>query len=68
MRTYMIAYDLANPNAKKHAIAREIMNMGARWARPLEQTWYVSTVEDSNALNQRLAWMLGEEDGLLVQE
>ncbi|MEO1206868.1 MAG: hypothetical protein AAFV45_11105 [Pseudomonadota bacterium] len=68
MRTYMIAYDLANPNAKKHALAREIMTLGTRWARPLEQTWYVSTLEDSGALNERLAWMLGEEDGLVVQE
>lgn len=68
MRTYLISYDLANPNAKKHAIAREIMNLGGKWARPLEQTWYVATDSDSHGLNDRLAWMLGEDDGLLIQE
>ncbi len=68
MRTYLISYDLANPNAKKHALAREIMNLGGKWARPLETTWYVSTDADSQALNERLEWMLGEEDGLLIQE
>lgn len=68
MRTYLISYDLANPNAKKHALAREIMGLGGKWARPLEQTWYVTTAEKSSALNERLAWMLGEDDGLLIQE
>lgn len=68
MRTYLISYDLANPNAKKHALAREIMGLGAKWARPLDQTWYVATKASSSDLNDRLSWMLGEEDGLIVQE
>ena len=39
MRTFLIAYDLAQPQLAKHAIAAEIMRVGDSWARPLEQTW-----------------------------
>jgi len=67
MRTYLISYDLANPNAKKHAIANVIMGFGARWARPLEQTWYVTTPSNAEEIEEQLSWMLGDEDGLLVQ-
>ncbi|MEM1371691.1 MAG: hypothetical protein AAGG72_05625 [Pseudomonadota bacterium] len=68
MRTCLISYDLANPIAKKHAIARQIMELGTRWARPLDQTWYVHTQQATDELTQELSWLLGEEDGLIVQE
>ena len=67
MRTYLISYDLANPNAKKRAIAEIIMSTGERWARPLEQTWYVESHESAEDIEARMSWLLGDEDGLLVQ-
>jgi hypothetical protein len=67
MRTYLIAYDLAQPQSSRHAIAAEIMRLGQSWARPLEQTWYVRSEADEGELEARLAWMLGGEDGLLIQ-
>lgn len=67
MRTFLISYDLANPNAKKHALADIIMGSGERWARPLENTWYVESGESAEDLEARLSWLLGDEDGLLVQ-
>ncbi|MDX2259606.1 MAG: hypothetical protein NW205_11915 [Hyphomicrobiaceae bacterium] len=67
MRTYLIAYDLANPNAKKHALADIIMSLGVRWARPLEQTWYVTATETEADIEAALSWLLGDDDGLIVQ-
>jgi len=67
MRTYLISYDLANPNAKKHALAEIIMGLGVRWARPLEQIWYLTTEDAQEDIEARLNWLLGDEDGLLIQ-
>ncbi len=67
MRTYLISYDLANPAAKKHALSDIIMGLGARWARPLETTWYVTTGESGEEIEAQIAWMLGDDDGLLIQ-
>ncbi len=67
MRTYLISYDLANPNAKRHAIAEEIMSMGVRWARPLEQTWYITSESSEDEIEARIEWLLGDDDGLLIQ-
>lgn len=67
MRTFLISYDLAKPTSNKHVIAQEIMTLGERWARPLEQTWYVSTTGDETAIESRLAALLDADDGLLVQ-
>lgn len=67
MRTFLISYDLAKPTRNKHVIAQEIMSVGERWARPLEQTWYVSTGETEEGIEARLAGLLDADDGLLVQ-
>lgn len=67
MRTYLISYDLANPNAKKHALAEIIMGLGVRWARPLEQIWYLTSDEAQEDIEARLSWLLGDDDGLLIQ-
>lgn len=67
MRTYLISYDLANPNAKKHALAEIIMGLGVRWARPLEQIWYLTSDESQEDIEARLSWLLGDDDGLLIQ-
>lgn len=67
MRTYLIAYDLANPALNKHAVAQSIMAAGERWARPLENTWYVTSDASENAIAERLAGLLDYDDGLLIQ-
>lgn len=67
MRTYLISYDLANPNAKKGALAEIIMATGERWARPLAQTWYVESEDSAEEIEAQMSWLLGDEDGLLVQ-
>ncbi len=67
MRTYLITYDLAHPHRNKHVVAQEIMTLGARWARPLEQTWYVSSNDSEATMESRLAGLLDADDGLLIQ-
>ena len=67
MRTYLIAYDVAQANAVKHAIATELMRIGSAWARPLETTWYVQTDIAGDAIEHRLAHLLDTDDGLLIQ-
>lgn len=67
MRTLLISYDLAKPHRNKHVVAQEIMELGQRWARPLEQTWYVSTDLSEDEIDSRLAGLLDADDGLLIQ-
>lgn len=67
MRTFLISYDLAKPVCNKHVLAQEIMAIGERWARPLEQTWYVSSEESEAGIEARLAGLLEENDGMLIQ-
>jgi len=67
MRTLLISYDLAKPFRNKHILAQEIMGLGARWARPLEQTWYVSTERDEIEVEAKLSGILDTDDGLLIQ-
>lgn len=67
MRTLLIAYDLARPHRNKHALAREIMGLGGRWARPLESTWYVATDRDERDVEAVLSSILDGDDGLLIQ-
>ena len=67
MRTLLISYDLAKPYRNQHVLAQEIMRIGARWARPLEQTWYVSTERDEIEVEARLANLLDSDDGMVIQ-
>jgi len=67
MRTLLISYDLAKPHRNKHILAQEIMGLGSRWARPLENTWYVSTDRDEIEVEAKLASILDSDDGLLIQ-
>lgn len=67
MRAYLIAYDLANPHRNKHALATQIMAIGASWARPLEQTWLVRGDLTERDIELCLAPLLEPEDGLMVQ-
>jgi hypothetical protein len=67
MRTFLISYDLARPARNKHAMATIIMSLGAAWARPLEQTWYVRADVAEDEIESRLSSLLDDEDGLIVQ-
>jgi hypothetical protein len=67
MTTFLISYDLADPQQNKHAIASAIMMLGQSWARPLEQTWYIRSEVEDRDIETVLSGLLGDEDGLLVQ-
>jgi hypothetical protein len=67
MRTFLIAYDLASPNRNKHVLANAIMGLGASWARPLEQTWFVRADTSEVEIEACLADLLDGDDGLIVQ-
>jgi hypothetical protein len=67
MRTFLISYDLAASKAE-HRLAKEIMQLGDAWARPLTCTWFVRTTERCGAVEGRLRPLLAADDGLLIQE
>ena len=54
MRTYLISYDLAKPTNNQHVIAQVIMGLGEKWARPLANTWYVTSQRDNVLVVGRL--------------
>ena len=67
MRTYLISYDLAKPNRNQHVLAQVIMGLGDKWARPLSNTWYVASDREEIDLEADLNYLLGEDDGLVIQ-
>jgi hypothetical protein len=67
MRTYLVSYDLANPAMNEPYITDAIMVLGEAWARPLANVWYLRTDTDPSLIENRLARLLDEHDGLLVQ-
>jgi hypothetical protein len=67
MRTFLISYDLSAPNRNKHVVANAIMGLGQSWARPLENTWFVRADLHECDIEGRLADLLDEDDGLIVQ-
>jgi hypothetical protein len=67
MRTYLISYDLAKPNRNQHVLAQVIMGLGEKWARPLANTWYVTSEREEVELEAELKELLAEDDGLLIQ-
>lgn len=67
MRTYLISYDLAHPNRNQHVLAQVIMGLGDKWARPLCNTWYVTSDREEFELETELKELLAEEDGLVIQ-
>ena len=48
-------------------LADAIMTLGEAWARPLANVWYLRTDTSQDAIEGRLARLLDEHDGLLVQ-
>ena len=68
MRTFLVSYDLAQPDANKPQIVEEIMAMGQAWARPLDNMWYVRAEETRSEIEARISRYLGGDDGLVIQE
>lgn len=68
MRTFLVSYDLAKPALNQPYLAEAIMGLGAAWARPLENVWYLRAEETQSEIEARLARLLDEHDGLLIQE
>jgi hypothetical protein len=68
MRTFLVSYDLAQPDANKPQIVEEIMSMGQAWARPLDNMWYVRAEETRSEIEARISRYLGGDDGLVIQE
>jgi hypothetical protein len=68
MRTFLVSYDLAQPDANKPQIVEEIMSMGQAWARPLDNMWYVRADETRSEIEARISRYLGCDDGLVIQE
>lgn len=67
MRTFLVSYDLANPDMNQPYLADAIMSLGEAWARPLANVWYLRTDGEQSMIEGRLARLLDEHDGLLVQ-
>jgi hypothetical protein len=67
MRTFLVSYDLANPAMNQPYITDAIMSLGEAWARPLANVWYLRTDGEQSMIEGRLARLLDEHDGLLVQ-
>ncbi|MET0409543.1 MAG: hypothetical protein ABW006_14375 [Hyphomicrobium sp.] len=67
MRTYLISYDLAQPARNQHVLAQAIMGLGEKWARPLSNTWYVTSEREEVELESDLRTLLADEDGLVIQ-
>ena len=67
MRTFLVSYDLANPGMNQPYLADAIMALGEAWARPLANVWYLRTDTAQDAIEGRLARLLDEHDGRLVQ-
>jgi hypothetical protein len=67
MRTFLVSYDLANPAMNQPYLTDAIMSLGEAWARPLANVWYLRTDTPQETIENRLARLLDEHDGLLVQ-
>ena len=68
MRTLLVSYDLAKPNLNETYVASALMSLGESWARPLANVWYLRTLSTDIEVQLRLARLLDDGDGLLVQE
>ena len=68
MRTFLVAYALTRPELNQPYLAEAIMNLGAAWARPLDNLWYVRMDGTEKSIEGRLGRLLDTTDGLVVQE
>jgi hypothetical protein len=73
MRTFIVAYDLSSPDARRSAEGRShvsdaIMRLADQWARPLDNVWYLRSDLAAVEIEAKLAQALAEDDALMVQE
>ena len=68
MRTFLVSYDLAKPDLNAPYVADALMSLGESWARPLANVWYLRTHATQGDIEARLARLLDDGDGMLVQE
>jgi hypothetical protein len=68
MRTILVSYDLHRPEQNQASVAEAIMSLGSSWARPLANVWYLRGEVAPVEIERRLAGLLDEHDGLVVQE
>jgi hypothetical protein len=68
MSILLIAYDTVPADSADKALSGAIRALGQRWARPLATLWYVETSAAVAEIEAALSPLLGDEDGLLVQE
>ena len=68
MRTFLVSYDLAKPTLNQPYLADALMSLGAAWARPLDNVWYLRAEHTQTEIETRLSRLLDEHDGLLIQE
>ena len=55
MRTYLVSYDLAKPALNQPYLAEAIMSLGASWARPLANVWYLRAEQTPSEIEARLS-------------
>lgn len=67
-RTLLIAYELNAQSQTRPQLTEAIMALGEAWARPLETVWMLRTNLAAEAIEARLAPLLDEHDGLMIQE
>jgi hypothetical protein len=68
MSLLLIAYDIGPADGAEKALSAAIRALGQRWARPLATLWYVDTSATVADIEALLAPLIGDEDGLLIQE
>ncbi len=67
MTILLIAYDLEKVETSR-TVSKVIRAIGARWARPLANVWFVDTELVPADVEARLSPLLGIDDGLMVQK
>ncbi|HEX4891743.1 MAG TPA: hypothetical protein VFV47_00540 [Hyphomicrobiaceae bacterium] len=68
MKTFLIAYDLAEPLANRRLVVDAIMSVATAWARPLDTVWMVRSDRSAGEIEAAVAGVLRDEDGLVVQD
>jgi hypothetical protein len=68
MPTLLVAYDLDTNETATPDLTATIRRLAHRWARPLASLWYIETHAPPEMIEAALAPLLGDADGLIVQE
>lgn len=66
--TFLVAYESHAKAGFASRLENAITRIGGRWARPLQGLWYVESSDDVETLKARLAPLIAEDEGLIVQE